>query len=113
AQGPEGRFPFVDLADSPSTAASFTFTAGGPDGASELQLRFVAGPLDEPVLDLRLTVAANGAFAGSLDTPGLELFGQSLSTLHAEISGGAGSTLRLEGAVTVGPIDIAEGVTVD
>jgi hypothetical protein len=109
ASMPAGAFPFVAFPNAPPTSISFGFTTDA--GVTTLHTAFLAGPVDNPVVALSFDVAANGAFTGELTTPGLTVLGQSLAGLHVSVSGGNGAPFRFDGSVTLGPIDVAPGLT--
>lgn len=102
---PADTFLFVDLPGMPETSLSIDFPT-----LDELHIGVLAGPGDEPVAALGVTVTAEGTFTGTLTTPGLELFGRSLADLSVTVSGGGGQPVHYSGSLTLTDIDLATGL---
>ncbi|HET8930660.1 MAG TPA: Ig-like domain-containing protein [Acidimicrobiales bacterium] len=105
-----GSFPFVAFPNAPPASVSLGFTSEA--GETSLHASFIAGEADNPIVALDLVVDTNGAFTGSLTTPGLTVLGQSLASLHVTVSGGNGNPIQFSGGVTLGPIAVAPGLTI-
>lgn len=113
ATSPVGTFPLVGLGSGLLGARSAKTAVGFDSATGDLLARSVAGPDATPDVVLTLVITTDGVVDGTIVTPGLVAFGQSLSAMRGTVEGPVAGPLTFAGGATLGPIAVQPGLVLD